>query len=244
MLPPESDQLVNVRSCRWVANEVQVSQLSPRPLEPTASEPQHLVSLPSVEDDALGEALQVIWEIESGSKVQNVYGHAEPQVRKRRRRLFGRLRRRANAHPKGHQAQSNRSRPLGSTYPDSRNAYPAEADRPDGIRRRHVGVSPSRSWQRLARSRRASQGSLPRPRLPAAQPLNRRGPRGPHPSRHPPPDHRDPTAPTISVPGPSAWPITNPTNSSRSSAPPCGKAPSTTVKKLSPPSRVTSASSG
>ncbi len=67
--PPESGQLVNVRSRRWVVNEVQASQLSPRPLQPTASKPQHLVSLLSVEDDALGEELQVVWEIEPGAKL-------------------------------------------------------------------------------------------------------------------------------------------------------------------------------
>ena len=76
--PPESGQLVNVRSRRWVVNEVQASQLSPRPLEPTASKPQHLVSLLSVEDDALGEELQVVWEIEPGAKVIEKVALPEP----------------------------------------------------------------------------------------------------------------------------------------------------------------------
>src|SRR5208283_4459328 len=76
--PPESGQLVNVRSRRWVVNEVQASQLSPRPLEPTASKPQHLVSLLSVEDDALGEELQVVWEIEPGAKLIEKVALPEP----------------------------------------------------------------------------------------------------------------------------------------------------------------------
>ena len=76
--PPESGQLVNVRSRRWVVNEVQASQLSPRLLEPTASKPQHLVSLLSVEDDALGEELRVVWEIEPGAKVIEKVALPEP----------------------------------------------------------------------------------------------------------------------------------------------------------------------
>src|SRR5271157_163851 len=76
--PPESGQLVNVRSRRWVVNEVQASQLSPRPLELTASRPQHLVSLLSVEDDALGEELQVVWEIEPGAKLIEKVALPEP----------------------------------------------------------------------------------------------------------------------------------------------------------------------
>ena len=63
---------------RWVVNEVQASQLSPRPLEPTASKPQHLVSLLSVEDDALGEELQVVWEIEPGAKLIEKVALPEP----------------------------------------------------------------------------------------------------------------------------------------------------------------------
>ena len=78
--PPESGQLVNVRSRRWVVNEVQASQLSPRPLEPTASKPQHLVSLLSVEDDALGEELQVVWEIEPGAKLIEKVALPEPNA--------------------------------------------------------------------------------------------------------------------------------------------------------------------
>ncbi len=76
--PPESGQLVHVRSRRWVVNEVLASQLSPRPLESTASKPQHLVSLLSVEDDALGEELQVVWEIEPGARLIEKMALPEP----------------------------------------------------------------------------------------------------------------------------------------------------------------------
>jgi hypothetical protein len=66
---PEAGQLVNVRSRRWVVSEVNKSALPPPSLEPTRGVPQHLVSLQSVDDDALGEELQVVWEIEPGATV-------------------------------------------------------------------------------------------------------------------------------------------------------------------------------
>ncbi len=67
--PPETGQLVSVRSRRWVVNEVRASTLPPPPLGPTSEPSQHLVSLLSVEDDALGEVLQVVRQIEPGATV-------------------------------------------------------------------------------------------------------------------------------------------------------------------------------
>ncbi len=70
---PEQGQLVEVRQRRYVVSEVVKSTL------PLATPPggierlQHLISLTSVEDDALGEELQVIWELEPGA-------HAYDQV--------------------------------------------------------------------------------------------------------------------------------------------------------------------
>ena len=66
--PPEQGQLVNVRQRQWVVSEVIKSTLSDGPLQPLDGQPQHLVTLSSVEDDGLGEELQVIWEIEPGAK--------------------------------------------------------------------------------------------------------------------------------------------------------------------------------
>ena len=65
---PEAGQLVNVRARRWVVSEVNKSSLAPRPLEPAQAAPQHLVSLQSLEDDALGEELQVIWGSSRGQR--------------------------------------------------------------------------------------------------------------------------------------------------------------------------------
>jgi superfamily II DNA or RNA helicase len=72
---PEPGQLVDVRRRRYVVNEVLQSSLpldilsvpSSRTSGDTTLSVQHLVTLSSVEDDALGEELQVIWEIEPGA---------------------------------------------------------------------------------------------------------------------------------------------------------------------------------
>jgi len=40
--------------------------------------PQHWVALTSIEDDALGEELQVIWELEPGARVQEAFALPEP----------------------------------------------------------------------------------------------------------------------------------------------------------------------
>ena len=59
--PPEQGQIVEVRHRRYVVADVAKSTLVRSPLEPTFTAVQHLVSLASVEDDALGEELHVIW---------------------------------------------------------------------------------------------------------------------------------------------------------------------------------------
>jgi len=68
--------LVDVRQRRYVVVDIAQSVLPPDPLKSVAHpqlhqdhRPQHLVTLTSVEDDALGEELQVIWEVEPGAKV-------------------------------------------------------------------------------------------------------------------------------------------------------------------------------
>ena len=65
---PEQGQLVDVRGRRYAVTDVEKSTLAPSILATNGWEPQHLVSLASVEDDALGEELQVIWELEPGAK--------------------------------------------------------------------------------------------------------------------------------------------------------------------------------
>jgi superfamily II DNA or RNA helicase len=63
--PPEAGQLASVRGRIWVVGDVirdSQASVDGRPI-------QHLVSLVSVEDDATGEELEVVWEIEPGTAV-------------------------------------------------------------------------------------------------------------------------------------------------------------------------------
>jgi hypothetical protein len=66
---PEQGQLVNVRQRHYAVTEVARSTLPASPLHPSDNAAQHLVSLSSVEEDALGEELQVIWNIEPGAQM-------------------------------------------------------------------------------------------------------------------------------------------------------------------------------
>ena len=66
---PEQGQLVEVRQRHYVVTDVRQSTLPPEPLAQADATPQHRVTLASVEDDALGEELQVIWEIEPDTQV-------------------------------------------------------------------------------------------------------------------------------------------------------------------------------
>src|SRR3712207_5211627 len=77
MTLPEQGQLVDVRQRRWVVNDVAKSNLPVSPLRPLRT-PQHLVTLSSVEDDALGEELQVVWELELGTRVHEKVALPEP----------------------------------------------------------------------------------------------------------------------------------------------------------------------
>jgi hypothetical protein len=65
---PEQGQIVTVRQRRYVVTDVLPSTLPPAPLG-SQSALQNLVTLTSIEDDALGEGLQVVWELEPGARV-------------------------------------------------------------------------------------------------------------------------------------------------------------------------------
>ena len=66
---PEQGQLVEVRGQRFAVTDVRVSASPTSPVLRTQENIQHLVSLSSVEDDALGEELQVVWELEPGAAI-------------------------------------------------------------------------------------------------------------------------------------------------------------------------------
>lgn len=74
---PEQGQLVEVRQRRYVVTDVARSTL-PASLLVGDGKPQYLVTLTSVEDDALGEELQVIWELEPGARVYDVMALPTP----------------------------------------------------------------------------------------------------------------------------------------------------------------------
>lgn len=61
---PEPGQLVEVRRRQWVVADVLASE----PIN-SGYPPQHLVTLSSIDEDGLGEELQVVWEIEPGAHV-------------------------------------------------------------------------------------------------------------------------------------------------------------------------------
>lgn len=74
---PEQGQIVTVRQRRYTVVDVLPSTLPPSPLDSPAT-PQHLVTLNSIEDDALGESLQVVWELEPGTRINEKMELPEP----------------------------------------------------------------------------------------------------------------------------------------------------------------------
>ncbi len=64
---PEIGQLVIVRNRQFVVSTILAGEAVPQEFD-QPKPPQHLITLESVEDDALGEELQVIWELEPGAR--------------------------------------------------------------------------------------------------------------------------------------------------------------------------------
>ncbi len=64
---PEQGQIVTVRQRQYVVTNVLLSALPP-PEPSSLWTPQHLVTLSAIEDDAVGESVQVIWEVEPGAR--------------------------------------------------------------------------------------------------------------------------------------------------------------------------------
>jgi hypothetical protein len=77
---PEQGQLVIVRQRTYTVTDVSQSSIATgltSSIQPTG---QHLVTLSSIEDDALGEELQVVWELEPGTSVQQKLSLPEPSA--------------------------------------------------------------------------------------------------------------------------------------------------------------------
>lgn len=61
---PEPGQLVEVRRRQWVVTDVSSGALSP-----AKNGDQHLVGLSSLDEDSMGEEIQVVWQMEAGAQV-------------------------------------------------------------------------------------------------------------------------------------------------------------------------------
>ena len=72
---PEIGQLVVVRKRPFVVSEIVPSAAG---IGPNGTGTSHLIKLSSVEDDGLGEELQVIWEIEPGTCIREKSTLPEP----------------------------------------------------------------------------------------------------------------------------------------------------------------------
>jgi hypothetical protein len=71
---PEQGQVVDVRQRRYVVTDVVRSGMADN-----GAPAEHLVALSSLEDDALGEELQVVWELEPGAQVHEGMALPEPK---------------------------------------------------------------------------------------------------------------------------------------------------------------------
>ncbi|MCZ2109534.1 MAG: DISARM system SNF2-like helicase DrmD [Dehalococcoidia bacterium] len=66
---PEPGQLVEVRRRQWIVNDVHASALAAARREGVQAFSQHLVTATSIDEDALGEEIQVVWELEPGARI-------------------------------------------------------------------------------------------------------------------------------------------------------------------------------
>jgi superfamily II DNA or RNA helicase len=70
---PEAGQVVELRQRPWVVVDVSASSFTPDPLRGVEGT-HHLVTLSSIEDDALGEEIQVLWGIEPSRSIREGFG--------------------------------------------------------------------------------------------------------------------------------------------------------------------------
>ena len=67
---PEVGQLARVRNRRWSVLDVLPSELPAPDGSGPEWQPQNVVQLASIDDDAFGEELEVVWEIEPGASIE------------------------------------------------------------------------------------------------------------------------------------------------------------------------------
>ena len=66
---PMEGQVVRVRQRLYIVSQVAKSNINYAQLNEKSSQSQNLVTLTSIEDDAIGETLQIIWELEPGAQL-------------------------------------------------------------------------------------------------------------------------------------------------------------------------------
>ncbi len=75
---PEIGQIVTVRQRHFVVSDIKQSALPENVISKAGGIQQNLVSLSSIEDDALGESLQVVWRIEPDARIIEKSGLPQP----------------------------------------------------------------------------------------------------------------------------------------------------------------------
>jgi SNF2 family DNA or RNA helicase len=79
IVTPEQGQIVKVRQRRYVVVDTQASTLPAQPLSVQPNKDGHtLLTLNCIEDDGLGEMLQVFWELEPGTSIEEKVGLPQP----------------------------------------------------------------------------------------------------------------------------------------------------------------------
>ncbi|GAB3723363.1 DISARM system SNF2-like helicase DrmD [Nocardiopsis nanhaiensis] len=66
---PDTGQLVTVRNRQWVVSDVRASRIVSSDLSRVTGRPQHMVSLVSIGDDASTDRIEVLWELEVGTRI-------------------------------------------------------------------------------------------------------------------------------------------------------------------------------
>ena len=74
---PEPGQVVEVRGSTWAVANVQAQGLPRSPADEATAQLSHVVDLQSLDEDRLGEALSVVWELEVGHTVTPAQGLPE-----------------------------------------------------------------------------------------------------------------------------------------------------------------------
>ena len=71
---PELGQIAKVRQRHYVVSDVKQATLPVDGIHNGIGQLQHIVAMSSIDDDGLGEALEVIWEIEPGKQLMERLG--------------------------------------------------------------------------------------------------------------------------------------------------------------------------